>query len=192
MSLNNLKLQPAVLAQLYDKVLIEGKTSAQAASPAPDIKKVDQPPVTPHRPVVGDNTQAINQEVEIKTLGDNKKQVLVLCKNEGLAFLPDEELNQLTSILTACGLSLADIALANWHQAKEAGFDRVQETLRPRKVIAFGLTPQDLDLPVHFPDYQVQKIGNGEFVHAAPLSALMHDKGQKMLLWASLKKMFGL
>ena len=50
---------------------------------------------------------------QIPFLGKNENGILVLVNEAYNAFLPDADLQLLTGILTACNLSLADIALVN-------------------------------------------------------------------------------
>ena len=49
----------------------------------------------------------------IKFLGNNKKNILVLVSKDSITFLENDELDFLSSILVACKLSLADVAIIN-------------------------------------------------------------------------------
>src|SRR5215218_6626688 len=83
MSLNNIQLEPQLMADLYADCLIE------------------------------DVATTVPEKARKIYLGQNKKKVLVVVSNESVPFLPDNELGFLTSVLTACKLSMADIAIVN-------------------------------------------------------------------------------
>lgn len=162
MSLNQLKLTPHLLAGLYDKVLVESH-----AIPVP------QPP-------------------PLRVLGDNKRHVLIICNNQDIPFLTDDELNQLTSILAACSLGMADVAVINWQFSKNAGFGAVKDQLKPKSVLMFGITPAEMNLPISFPAFQVQQHDGLSFIHAPALAQMINNKEQKMQLWSGLKRMFNI
>src|SRR5688572_15295494 len=83
MELNNIRLTPQMIAELYPNVLIESTTTA------------------------------VPQPAGIPFLGDNKKNILILVNEPSVKFIPEKELNFLVSVLTACQLSLADTAIVN-------------------------------------------------------------------------------
>src|SRR5215213_6249659 len=83
MSLNNIHLNPQMLADLYANSLVETGTTTVPESAGP------------------------------KHLGNNKKNIIIIVSHGSVPFLPDEELTFLISILSACKLSLADIAIVN-------------------------------------------------------------------------------
>jgi hypothetical protein len=162
MSLNNLILEPRVLADLYPSSIVTGKTSSSA-----DI----QP---------------------IKLLGKHQKNILVLVSNESLPFLSDGELSFLTSVLSACKLSLADIALCNIYSLSPVEKSGLAGELDSQQVLLFGLGPMDIDLPINFPQFQLQPFNGKTYLSAPPLSVLETDKSQKLKLWNSLKNLFSL
>ncbi len=84
MSLNEIRLTPGLLVDLYASSLVEGTT-------------ISKPIVSP-----------------IPFLGKNNKGILVVSATENAAFLTDSEFSFLTSILLACKLSLEDVAVVNW------------------------------------------------------------------------------
>ena len=99
------------------------------------------------------------------------------------------ELTFLTNILSACNLSLADVALVNWHNKETASF--VSE-LKSKKVILFGISPLQFDLPFNFPHFQIQNFDKTDYLTAPALAAISNDVNSKKELWTSLKKMFNI
>ena len=160
MSLNNIVLKPFLLADLYPNTLIE-----TAATTVPEKKQV-------------------------KLLGNNAKKIIVIVNHEQSAFLPDHELNFLTTILNACKLSLADIGIVNLQQSG----DQVEQVIESdgRVILLFGIEPSSICLPVHFPPFQVQPFSQRTYMHAPSLDVIEKDKQLKGQLWASLKQIFGL
>ena len=59
-------------------------------------------------------TTAMNVPKEdLKFLGNATSKILILVKNADYPFLSDNELNFLNSVLTACKLSMNDVAVLN-------------------------------------------------------------------------------
>ena len=107
-------------------------------------------------------------------------------------YLPDEQLNFLTSILAACKLSLGDVAIVNILNAPPAFYKGAMEKFRSTTTILFGITPQEFEMPVNFPEFQVQRFNNCTFLHTPGLESLEADKVLKSKLWVCLRRMFSL
>jgi hypothetical protein len=163
MSLNNIQLVNQQLTELYSSVLVE--TGTKKIAPA---------------------------KAKLKYLGKNNQKILILVEEENLAFLTDDHLNFLTNILSACKLSLADIALVNVQSMDEEDILGAIQELDSKKIISFGIEPLKMGLPAQFPVFQVQPIDSRTYVHAPGLNILENDKAQKQELWKSLKKLFGI
>lgn len=163
MSLNNIFLKPLHLTQLFQKVLVEP---------------------LPH---------ALKPEVQnIKYLGKNTGNILILVKEEDYPFVSDGQLQFLTAILSACKLSLADVAIVN---ALDMDNEEVMDAmikLNAKNIIAFGMEPASLGLPMYFPPFQLQQYDHRHFIHAPELAAMEHDQALKKQLWIALKTMFKL
>ena len=86
MSLNEIRLTPRLLVDLFSSSLVEGSTIST--------------PVLP----------------PVQFLGKNKRGILLVSSTEEAAFLTDSEFSFLTSILMACKLSLEDVAVVNWQR----------------------------------------------------------------------------
>ena len=163
MDLNHIQLTNQLLAGLYPNALIE----STAASPVPDAQPV-------------------------KYLGKNAKNILLLVSYPSVPFLPDEALNFLTTILSACQLSLADVAIVNVHSLTENKMEQVIRPLEAKTVLLFGMTPLSIDLPINFPPFQLQQFNKRTYLCSPGLQELATDKALKLQLWNCLKNLFDL
>ena len=161
MSLNTIELKPIMIADLFGDALIE--TEARPAAPSE----------------------------KVKFLGKNAKKIIVVVSNDAAPFLPDEELSFLTNILSACRLSLADIALVNF---KNSGEQELQQLIQSsgEKIFLFGIDPLTIGLPINFPQFQLQSFDKRIYLYAPGLPELEREKPLKTRLWTSLKSIFQL
>ncbi len=166
MSLDNIQLSATVLQGLYSKPLYNLETDKS----------------------VSDDIETGN----IASLGNNQKKIAVLVNSPAAIYLPDEELNFLLGILTACKLSMADIALINLAKNPGLAYTAVTEQLKAEKIFLFGLDADALALPLQFPHYQVQQFNNQVYLSSASLNELQTNKEEKTKLWNCLKKIFAL
>ncbi len=165
MSLKNIILPENVIASLYTTPIIcMPDTAGDEASPA----------------------------AHIKFLGSNQKHITILVNADDAPFLSDKSFIFLTGILTACKLNVADIALINIHQSNNNHYLSLNAVTHPQIVLLFGVSPQDIELPLHFPHFQVQPFNNTTYVCAPPLNSIEANKPLKAKLWASLKSAFQL
>ena len=160
MSLNQIQLNDQLLVGLYSSVLIQT------------------------------NATIVPAKTDVKYLGKNEKCILVLISNDSVPFLPDNELNFLTSILSACKLSLADVAIVNLHSTTNP--ETIIEDVECKNVLLFGVEPLSIVLPIHFPHFQLQQFNKRTYLCAPPLSGIENDKAVKLNLWNNLKKLFGI
>jgi hypothetical protein len=166
MRLDNILLPDMVLQGLYSKSLYDLETNKSALD---DI-----------------------QPGSISFLGNNLKKITILVKSETAIYLPDDELNFLLGILTACKLSMADIALVNIAKNPDLVYSLLAEQLKAEKVFLFGLNAATIELPLQFPHYQVQPFNNQVYLSSVSLSEMQANKEEKMKLWACLKKIFSI
>jgi hypothetical protein len=162
MSLNDIQLRPQLLAGLYACTLIETN-----ATTMPDARPY-------------------------KYLGNNLKNITLVVDYNSVPFLPDEELSFLTSILSACKLSLADLAIININKSDTAAVENALRQLNPASVLLFGVDPLSLGLPINFPHFQLQQFDKRKYLYSPSLSELENDKGLKTKLWNCLKVLFHL
>lgn len=210
MSLNNIQLGAQQLVELYGSQLVE-KPSAEApmpvtipaAGPLPVTLPKPEPAIAPPvetAPVITKPVEApaapeageTSEKPFIRSLGGNARRVLVVVQKEKEAFLPDGELKFLTTILSACGLSIADIALLNLASVENKTYTSLTEHFASRQVLLFDATPGQLGMPINFPPFQVQTFKEIKYVHAPALHLIEADVAQKKSLWAALKNLFAL
>jgi hypothetical protein len=169
MNFTNLQLPDFLLADLYKNVLVELN---------------DEVPVKEKEPKV--TTQQW-------FLGENRKHVVIVVKDEEAVYLRDEWLNFLSSILSACKLNLGDTAIVNYAKTN-CTYEELSAKLAPQFLLIFDLTAKELQIPFTIPHYQIQPYNNRSFLMAPALETMLgntqESKLEKSKLWLSLKKMF--
>ncbi len=165
MSLNDIRIPAIVIQELYKETLVEVEPRIRVSDPKP---------------------------AGISYLGDNRKGIVIIVKAPEAVYLPDDQLNFLLGILTACKLSMADIALLNLSQIAEISYNEITRQLGAEKIILFGVEPAALELPLQFPYYQVQQYNNQTYLASPGLTVIVNDRAEKTKLWASLKQLFAL
>jgi DNA polymerase III psi subunit len=164
MSLNDIQLGSFLVQQMYKKTLIDvGNVKDIPASSSPE---------------------------SISVLGKNEKSILIIINEKDTAFLDDKDLNLLIGILSACKLSMADIALINFHQNQQLRYAQVIEKFSPKLILLFGTTPAQLEFPLNFPDFQLQQYNHQAYLSSPALKVLAADKEQKKELWLCLQRHF--
>jgi hypothetical protein len=193
MSLNHIQLNSSLVTSLYRNSLIETdnviakneKKPADTANERDEIKKNDS--LTSNQVIT---LSAEIKSAEWKYLGDYKKNCLLIVHYDDITYLPDKQLNFLTSILGACKLSLADVAILNLSNAPSSSHKSLSEKFRPKATILFGISPAEFEMPVNFPEFQVQPFNQCTFLHTPSLEKLESDKILKSKLWVCLRKIF--
>lgn len=127
-----------------------------------------------------------------KSLGENQKNILVIVRYADAVHIPDKELDFLTTMLGACKLSLADVAILNLNNHPEASYKELTTFFKTKIVLLFDIEPSAFGLPMNFPHYQLQAFANATFLYAPSLSELENDKVQKSKLWVCLKRLLNL
>ncbi|MGQ0738437.1 MAG: hypothetical protein ACT4OJ_05200 [Bacteroidota bacterium] len=179
MSLNNIELPASVVADLYKSSLV-GEMSSKAA----DISPESTPAVVPS---AGKET-----ETGSKYLGNNRRNILIAVIYKDAVHIPDSELQFLTGILTACKLSLEDVAIVNLHNYPGTPYKELTGMLKSKIVLLFDAEPASFGLPMNFPHYQLQAFANNTFLYSPSLKQLENDKVEKSKLWVCLKRLFNL
>jgi hypothetical protein len=168
MSLDNIQLPAIVIADLFKNCLV-------------DLNISEAPAIA-----------ATSKKQGFSFLGNNKKKIVIVVADAEAIYLAEDALNFLLGILTACKLNMEDVALVNTTTNPTLTYKDVQEQLQAENILLFGVTPAQLQLPLAFPQYQIQKY-NGQMYLAAPaLQLLAQDKGEKTKLWNCLKQLFSI
>ncbi|HTD93429.1 MAG TPA: hypothetical protein VK644_06445, partial [Chitinophagaceae bacterium] len=129
MGLNDIRLPGSVIAQLYRNTLVD--------TGVPDKARPISTPLLPETvyPEPEANSPAW------KFLGENNRNILVIVNYPGLPHLPDEELAFLTKMLSACQLSLGDVAILNTSNYPNSGSKELQPFFKSKIVFLFGVSP---------------------------------------------------
>ena len=168
MSLDNIQLPASVIQDLYKKSLV--------LSDVIQVKK----PKTP------------SETASFNILGNNQQKILIVVSDNETLYLPDEQLNFLMGILTACKLTMQDVAILNTEKNKDISYTNLAGTLKAEKVILFGVETSTISLPLQFPSYQIQAYNNQVYLSAPSLTVLQNDKAEKTKLWLCLKQLFSI
>ncbi|MEJ2882833.1 hypothetical protein [Pedobacter sp. GR22-6] len=125
---------------------------------------------------------------EYKFLGNNKRNILILV-NDPLHEVSDEKGRELLrKIVKSVNLSANDFALLNYHQYPDSSYTQLMAHFTSTIVFAFGVSSQQLGLPVH-PENVVVREGEVMLIFSAELKRLEADMEGKKALWGSLKKL---
>lgn len=182
MALNDIQLNSALLAEMYRDSLVGINEGLQQNIHAQTREDKQGP----------EKNDPGTETLVVKQLGSFKKKILFVVRYPGITHLPDEQLSFLTSILAACKLSLADVAIVNLSNVPSATYHDIQEELRSVVTVLFGITPEEFEMPVNFPEFQIQPFNNCTFLHTPVLENLESDKILKSKLWVCLRRIFNL
>lgn len=177
MNINHIELSPGTIAELYENTLTGTIDKENNTAMETRLKETKNEP---------------GKSDEIKALGNNRKHILILVKNQQAVFLLDEELNFLAEILLACRLSLDDVKLVNVHAHTGIIYKPLLEQFKSRIILLFDVEPGLIGLPVSFPHYQLQAFSGCTFLYSPSLKRLENDKVEKSKLWVCLKRLFNL
>ncbi|MEO6904966.1 MAG: hypothetical protein ABI148_01280 [Ginsengibacter sp.] len=130
-----------------------------------------------------------NKEINICSLGENQQQILFLVNEPEHKFLPNEEMTLLSNLITACKLSMADIGLVNFYK-NHFDYHDFANQFHSKKILLFGVTTEDLNLPFTIPFFQIQQFQDQQYLTAPPLKIFLNNKDLKKELWTSLQKLF--
>jgi hypothetical protein len=101
-------------------------------------------------------------------------------------------LDFLSSILVACKLSLADVAIVNVNTLSVANYRSIINQLKSKILLMFDVASDAIDLPFNYPYFQVQQFDQCTYLSAPDLKSIEIDKTLKTQLWNCLKKLFGI
>lgn len=180
MDLNHIELPAFAIADLYRSNLVGSSDQLTGEKVTNDDAVLEK-----NLPV-----EATEQE-EYPSLGNNRKNILLIVYHKEVLHLPDEELHFLTGILTACKLSIDDVAILNLNNHPGADYKQLAAHFKCRTVLLFGVEPARLGLPMNFPHFQQQAFANITYLFSPALVDLENDKLLKSKLWVCLKRIFG-
>jgi len=179
-------LPPAVLVSLYKDSLVLAE------------KKIKPIQIAENK-LPGKEHETITEETEmagpIKFLGDHHKKILVVVNDPESVYLNESDFILLTSILNACRLTIADIALINLGNQK-ASLHEMLTKLPSLLVISFDIDAKALKIKLPSTLYKVTPLGETNLLFSAALSTMQGSsvdaKKEKGKLWTVLKQIFQL
>lgn len=190
-------LPAAALVSLYkDTLVLAEKEIKSAEKEAIEIVEAigkEAIATTPSKEIV--NQQKSTPSQPIKFLGDHLKKIMVIVHDENAVYLNEADLGLLSSILVACKLTLADIALVNLAQQPLSLHD-ILETLPSQYVLVFSLSGSALKIKLPANLYKPIELGETQLLFSGSLQSMQgadqNAKMEKSKLWNALKLLFKL
>lgn len=197
MPLNDIQLPASLLTDLYGQMLVltddaekvKGKRIKEEGPGEALISDVAVEPVAAPTPSTSDLSPSASSW---QALGHNQKDISIVVNYAGITHLPDTELQFLTNILSACKLSLADVAIVNYHAHAGTPVRQFLEHFHSKTVLLFGVTPDQFGLSARFPEFQVQQLAGVTYLSSPALEICSADQDLKKQLWTSLKRIFSI
>ena len=129
------------------------------------------------------------QEQNKEEIAPEKREVLVV------VHAPNPQINQpqstfLLTILKACKIESSQVNIISTADPLFGNYNQLSKTFGAVKWLLFGVEPLAINLPMHFPPFQIQSHQTGKYLWAPSLEQLEMDKAQKLTLWNSLQKFF--
>lgn len=175
MDINHIHLPASAIASLYTSSLVDTGEIATEGIPVTEKMIVSEPV----------------KQGEFRSLGNNAKNILIVVNTDEAVHLADHELQFLTNMLTACKLSLADVAIVNINQ-QPASYKELISAYKSKIALLFAIEPAGFGLPMSFPFYQIQPFANCSFLYVPSLDEIEKDKIEKSKLWVSLRRLFNI
>ncbi len=204
MELDGFRLSPDQIAVLYKSSLVVipgarkvsgGFDGQKNVPPAADSQRLNGPETAPVNAGAAAKAPAAAlpaANAPLKFMGNNKRHILLLVRDPSAVFLDEKTFQFLISIMDACKLSMEDVALVNTAHTGTRSLTDIAGELGSQIILFFGIPLSEMELPMVFPNYQVQAYGGKTYLGADPLVGIAADRMQKGLLWGSLKQLFQL
>ncbi|MBP6056744.1 MAG: hypothetical protein KA470_02890 [Candidatus Fonsibacter sp.] len=180
-------LPNSVLVNLYKESLVLGVTLANVDKKAQASSSIEEK-----------NTAIAEEEpltAPIKFLGEHQKKILVLVQDLDAVHLNERAFDLLTSILNACKLTIADIALINLAN-KNFSLHQILTQVPSDFVLIFDINPIQLKIKLPTKLYTPILLGETQLLFSNNLSQMQGidqaSKIEKTKLWTALKIIFKL
>lgn len=188
MSAEKTILSNTVLANLY-------KDSLVVIDHTPQITPTISEATTPTTAVKAEAIPEVKWEGPIKSLGEHNKKITVIVNDPNSVHLNEMDFILLTSILNACRLTIADIALINLGK-QPVGLHQILQEYPSTLVISFAVDATQLKVKLPNTLYKVSQLGESHILFSNALSSMqgtgLDAKQEKGKLWTVLKKIFEL
>jgi hypothetical protein len=137
----------------------------------------------------------VKWEGPIKSLGEHNKKITVIVNDPNSVHLNEMDFILLTSILNACRLTIADIALINIGK-QPVGLHQILQELPSTLVLSFAVDATQLKVKLPSTLYKLTQLGETHILFSNALSTMqgtgVEAKQEKAKLWTVLKKIFEL
>jgi hypothetical protein len=142
-----------------------------------------------------EKVKEVKWEGPIKSLGEHNKKITVIVNDPNSVHLNEMDFILLTSILNACRLTIADIALINIGK-QPVGLHQILQELPSTLVLSFAVDATQLKVKLPSTLYKVTQLGETHILCSNALSTMqgtgVEAKQEKAKLWTVLKKIFEL
>jgi hypothetical protein len=181
------KLPNSVLVNLYKESLVLGAVTSNVDKKTPASLPVEE------------KNAAVAAEdpltTPIKFLGEHQKKILVLVQDPDAVHLNERAFDLLTSILNACKLTIADIALINIAN-KNFSLHQILTQVPSDFVLVFDINPTQLKIKLPTKLYTPILLGATQLLFSNNLVQMQGidqaSKIEKTKLWSALKIIFKL
>lgn len=192
-----IQLPDFIIADLYKDTLVVTDDLLAKSVPQKQERKVTETSAEIRNEGREIKSEDVTSELREKDkkffLGENEKNIIILVSDEQNVFLDDESLQLLSGILAACRLNIADAAIVNYHRIA-LNYQQLKQSLQPKYLFMFDVTPQQIQLPFTMPQYQKQPYDNCIFLTASSLDIMKKNtkeaRVEKSKLWVCLKEIF--
>jgi hypothetical protein len=140
----------------------------------------------------GFTKNAATKEVEISFLGGNEKKIIFLFSDSHNKFLADAQAKLLYNLVTACELTMADVAFVNFFHNNTITHRDLASRLQAKRILIFGIPASSLDLPFTIPFFQMQTFGDQVYMISPSVEELQTNKDLRNQLWVCLQKIFNI
>ncbi|MCZ2224849.1 MAG: hypothetical protein LC122_14600 [Chitinophagales bacterium] len=146
--------------------------------------------------IINENNNDENKEIfQLKYLGDNKKNIVIIVNEENSIHLSDDSYQFISSILNACKLNFADVAIINCNK-QFLNYNEVKKQLNPKFCIAFNEAIENFKISLSLKVFIPTEFENTTWLLSSSLSFMKQNtqeaKVEKSKLWICLKEIFNL
>ncbi len=178
-------LSAADLVNLYQEHLVVIDDSHNTTKAIVEVKT----------PTTSDPIQQEAWVGPIKSLGEHHKKITVIVHDPNSVHLNEMDFILLTSILNACRLTIADVALINLGK-QPVGLHQILQEYPSTLLISFAVDATQLKVKLPNTLYKVNSLGETHILFSNALSTMqgtgIEAKQEKAKLWTVLKKIFEL
>ena len=129
------------------------------------------------------NEKSASETPEVKP---ERRKFLVISSEE----LSSQLYELIAGIIGACKVDMNHVNIV--HFSNNQDYKSLLEKYGASFILMFGIEPLQLDLPIVFPNFQLQNFSNASWISSPDLSVIHNDRLMKTKLWLCLKQAFSL